>query len=771
MTVDGSGSFGELESWSVTQNATPIAPGDPAAGSGGVQFSGSAEDDSDFLTGDDYTLTHEAYGTVSGAITRADLGPIQASLSGDNLITRLSAVRTVPPAGIAFGAKIQDSAYTGPAGRLHEHLEVNPTNNRIYGVDRTNRTIGVFEADGTYLFSWGGPGTGDSQFGSLSQQGLRLAVDPVSGNVYVPDPINNRIQIFTRAGVFLQAINAAGAFSLSIKNGLLYAGTIRNAAGNAAEARVLRMTLSGVSQVNLLASDSSFISQVLYFMALSDNYILVLASNGWTRIPYTGSPEPVRAYNYGVDPNGSWLRSVRGYGSSFIVGWYSRYLDPSNIIRVREWNIGLVPDTHERWGTDLNATLRILGGPGEGGGLVGSSFSTLVDGSLPFLRGFGLGYERYSFLAPTPALSELMQRYLDSLGAGLSLDYQATNDPYIAAPGWSDSVWTKLNELCVAHGVEIGIDDGTIVVRDIGVGTLNTEDATPISRNVSAEGASRFVDVQYTNATAGVGTVYDAAKDGQGRTFEVNVRETKTEPIQTTNYPVALQQPQRVNTFPLQPGQYYLIGSDNLPVAPNQFEVYGGSVTVNVSTTVPGGIDLNLTGPLIPIPGVPGPYRLAISDGSNTYPAFSVVGTGVFANPQNVRMSTGADWSKVTSEVGGQALSNTFLATRAQAWDRGRWAAVRASGPNVSITFSLSYENSNGFGLTAGSTFEAHEAVWRVDSVSFGAAGFQVQASLYTTFGDVQPLWDGETIGDFASAWDAKKIKDFRVRPLANAVD
>lgn len=381
------------------------------------------------------------------------------------------------------------------------------------------------------------------------------------------------------------------------------------------------------------------------------------------------------------------------------------------------------------------------------------------------LRAYELRNER------TVALSGVFQSYLDALNAGLTLDYQATEDPYIAAPGWSDSVWTKLNELCVARNVEIGIVGQTIVVRDIGTGTLETEDFTPISRSISMDGASRYVDIQYTNAWAGVGVVYDATKDGQGRTFEVNVRETKIEPIQTPNFPVAIQQPQRVSTFPLQPGQYYMIGSDNLPVAANQFESYGGSVSVAISTTVPGGIDVTLIGPAIEIPGVPGPYRLAISDGQNTYPAFSILGTGVLTNPQKVRMSTGANWSVVTNEVNSSALANPFIATRAQAWDRGRWAAVAAAGPNAQITFSVSFEDSNGFGLTAGSLFPAYDAIWRVQSVSFGVANVSVTATPHTTFGDAEPLWEGRTIGDYKAAWFGKKIKDSKIRPLAYAVD
>lgn len=765
MTVDGSGSFGELESWSVTENATPIAPGDPAAGSGGVQFSGSAEDDSDFLTGDDYTLTHEAYGTVSGAITRADLGPLQASLSGDNLITRLSAVRTVPPGGKNPGDLIKEVFTPLSSGFLFRDAVVNPTNGLIYVKVINGPYIFRYSAEGEYLGFFGSNGSGNGQFLNSANEFYtgNIAVDPSTGNVYVVDQGNNRVQWFSPTGTYLGKFSETSPGKIAIADNRIYM-TTRNVVGVSTQA-VLRFNLNGTGRTVL--NTNALGGGTFEHIAVTDNYIFVaqLDLSRWTKMTKAGVAQPWREQTFSLDATIPLM--LTGFEDRVQIG-VRLFGSNNNVTFTRGWQYRV---GHEE--SELINSAVIFEHLENSTGSVLNQLPVSLEGDLISITG-GTNSPTvrfYSADSPTPKLSRLFQNYLDSLDAGLTLDYRATNDPYIAAPGWSDSVWTKLNELCVAYGVEIGIDDGTIVIRDIGVGTLDTEDVTPVSRSISGEGASRFVDVQYTNATAGVGTVYDSAKDGQGRTFEVGVRETKIEPIQTTNYPVALQQPQRVNTFPLQPGQYYLIGSDNLPIAPNQFEVYGGSVTVNVSTTVPGGIDLNLTGPLIPIPGVPGPYRLAISDGSNAYPAFSVVGTGVFANPQTIRMSTGADWSKVTSEVNGQALSNTFLATRAQAWDRGRWAAVRASGPNASVTFSLSYENSNGFGLTAGSTFEAYEAISRVDSVSFGASGFQVQASLYTTFGDVQPLWDGETIGNFASAWDGKRIKDFRIRPLANAVD
>ena len=56
--------------------------------------------------------------------------------------------------------------------------------------DYGNR-IQKFTSDGVYLTQWGTQGTGDGQFNNPAG----VAVD-ASGNVYVADTDNNRIQVF-----------------------------------------------------------------------------------------------------------------------------------------------------------------------------------------------------------------------------------------------------------------------------------------------------------------------------------------------------------------------------------------------------------------------------------------------------------------------------------------------------------------------------------------------------------------------------------------------
>src|SRR5439155_3914247 len=76
--------------------------------------------------------------------------------------------------------------------------------------------IQKFDANGTFLTAWGSPGSGNGQFGGGSPNGA-YAYDPSgvatdgSGNVYVADAGNHRIQKFDANGTFLTAWGSPGS--------------------------------------------------------------------------------------------------------------------------------------------------------------------------------------------------------------------------------------------------------------------------------------------------------------------------------------------------------------------------------------------------------------------------------------------------------------------------------------------------------------------------------------------------------------------------------
>src|SRR5213592_803022 len=70
----------------------------------------------------------------------------------------------------------------------------------VYVADSGNHRIQKFDANGTFLTAWGSPGSGDGQF-----RGPEGVATDASGHVYVTDYYGGRIQKFDANGTFLTA--------------------------------------------------------------------------------------------------------------------------------------------------------------------------------------------------------------------------------------------------------------------------------------------------------------------------------------------------------------------------------------------------------------------------------------------------------------------------------------------------------------------------------------------------------------------------------------
>ena len=110
----------------------------------------------------------------------------------------------VPPQSCTFsfvakwGTGVLNGQFSRPTG-----VAVDGSGN-VFVIDADER-IQKFDNTGTFLTTWGSPGSGDGQFGTLAG----IAVDG-SGNVYVADSGTHRIQKFTNTGTFLTAWGSAG---------------------------------------------------------------------------------------------------------------------------------------------------------------------------------------------------------------------------------------------------------------------------------------------------------------------------------------------------------------------------------------------------------------------------------------------------------------------------------------------------------------------------------------------------------------------------------
>jgi DNA-binding beta-propeller fold protein YncE len=187
------------------------ATGSPiwVSGSLGSSLYGVALDGSGTLyVTDTYSSSINALSSTTGMTlwTRSYLGyelfPVGVAVdnSGSSLYVTDSSNDDVAKISIATGAVLDswgglgsgDGQFDNPWG-----VSVDASGN-VYVVDSFNRRVQKFDSSGNFLGKWGSTGLGDGQF----MYPVGVAVD-VSGNVYVSDVNSSRLQKFDAAGIFL----------------------------------------------------------------------------------------------------------------------------------------------------------------------------------------------------------------------------------------------------------------------------------------------------------------------------------------------------------------------------------------------------------------------------------------------------------------------------------------------------------------------------------------------------------------------------------------
>ena len=114
-----------------------------------------------------------------------------------------------------FGAHGGDGTPgSGPGEFFEPRGMYSDADGNIYVAEMVNHRVQVLRNDGTFLRMWGKGGTGGieqvgSAFGEFRLP-YQTAVD-ADGRVWVTDTDNERVQVFTREGVFVKAFGAHGA--------------------------------------------------------------------------------------------------------------------------------------------------------------------------------------------------------------------------------------------------------------------------------------------------------------------------------------------------------------------------------------------------------------------------------------------------------------------------------------------------------------------------------------------------------------------------------
>ena len=355
--------------------------------------------------------------------------------------------------------------------------------------------------------------------------------------------------------------------------------------------------------------------------------------------------------------------------------------------------------------------------------------------------------------------------------------------------GWKGVVWEKLKELCAGFsasttdnvGIEMIIDNTDLVFRKSKQNLIFLErNLSNESINIESFETARSVKVFNYNTYYGVNEVfYDISNFGDSKNildrfqssisdsmqveagevlrkrFSVNVS------LESVGRPQCVEQIDRSFPAPYYgtTGQYVIVGIDDLPVKPAQWDNNGGSLTIelideNGELLPPGEIELVIRAPkLTELPLASdenevtfAPYKIGVeSSGEAEYPALWLTGTGVFFEKKEKLFLTGSS-DEYTSKAEGPTVDNVFITNNFNASSRGLAAAQANCGPKITLNKDLSTGISFG---DIGSVFVFGLNKYRLNSASFSPSSISTTSSMSLTIEEWNDIWTGSTFEDF----------------------
>ncbi len=370
--------------------------------------------------------------------------------------------------------------------------------------------------------------------------------------------------------------------------------------------------------------------------------------------------------------------------------------------------------------------------------------------------------------------------------------------------GWVGNVWEHLKMLCAGVslssssnvGLEMVFTGSNLSFRKAGQSVATyASHLDSQSVNVDSADAAQSVKIFNYNTSYGVNKVvkdtstsaemmgYNTDNVSISDSMQVDAGETVTKRFTINASLEAVNQPVCVSTISPFPyngitGQYVIVGTDNLPVDPQQWRDLGGTLTVSL-TENPNEIEVTITAPaIVSIPLAEGdgsglaPYKIGVeSSGEQDYPAFYITGTGVFYDKIESTFLTGAS-SDFTSKVEASSIDNPFITKVSDLAIKGVAAAQTLCGPKVTLSESTPLDVA--FGATPGSIRTVGSNKFRVTSVSYNPGSTSMTAEAFAKFSDFNSIWASKTFTDFKSIAldpatypdDALKFNEFTVIPL-----
>lgn len=744
--------------WSIDENATPYAIGDGSASVGGVQFSAGRRDDSEFLLNKPVTVYYEPEGTVApgnnvtGVFDSVDTSGGSVGVTSTNFLSKLTAEISVRPSFPMTEKLYVTSAPKNNPAEVGDSPRFDPVRNMVATISRgdgvsipTTGTRIKYYSNSGVLLTWtdltGGP--------FIDDYNTPFGIDD-TGRFYIYDRVNKAILVYTNAGAYVTSwatpttTNQPSVIKYNKYDNTIW--VVDNLYRVRSFTKAGSVTRTWITYNNLFTASTSAGTGVtcndIAFLPDSVHCALV---NGVFAYTLSGTPlyysfysesENVFAKSLEFDSYGNYLLYAFGYLYSMAVR--GSVLSQSSM---------MVASTASR-------PQRGLAVNEDGNAVVLSSPDISTSGLHIFSA------------SPTTVRGYILSVLNKILGTVANITYSGSNKN-VVFPGWNDSAWSKLNELCAATGKEIVLQNDGILVRDVLVSTISLTNFVGSPQLSGERGEGRHVEVVSQNTSVvSAAPVFDYRTD-RTRTISANVNEYNVTNFQTNVWLTSVQKPTiadgQIGVFPAA-GTYTVVSSDDLIVPASVWQASGGTLSVGVGLDGTS-IDVTINGPGTPIIGYAAPYTVAslVGDGKST--GISVIGSGVAYAPTTQKIATGADWSIVTDDIS-QTINQPFITTVGAAYDRAEFTAASINGGGQSISFTVPTSDIGGLGLTAGSSFIYGKARWRIRTSKVGNATISITADLLTTVGEHDARVAGETIGAHDTRLAALTLGDSAIKPL-----
>lgn len=387
-----------------------------------------------------------------------------------------------------------------------------------------------------------------------------------------------------------------------------------------------------------------------------------------------------------------------------------------------------------------------------------------------------------------------------------ALELEAVDVNFI---GWKGIVWEKLKELCAAVsasttdnvGIEMVVEGEDLKFRKalqqtVDLSAMNSD----LSFEVDAFDAAKSIEIYNYNTSYGSDKViydqgyFDESVEEKDRfqnslsdSMQVNAGEVVRKrfkvnaSLESVNQPVPVTQITRTWPGPYEgaTGEYVIVGVDDIPVEPTQWEGLGGSLKINLvdekgEPLAPDEIEVVITAPSVPNlphaanPAEAGfsPYKIGLeSSGEADYPAFWITGNGVFFEKTLETYGTGAPDEYTAKDVG-VTIDNIFITKSSDSSSRGVAAAQVACGPRINMNQTVASGVS--FGSSIGSLQSVDSNIYRISSISFGAGPSSLTSVPMARISDFNTAWSGSSFAQFDTAMTPTlRFNEFSIIPLS----